>query len=159
MDPFPLDVNCRNTVEIAERVAQAVGVEQVTLGVRGVAPDLREFNTERQLEKALGGILDKLVAEGLDPSQIVILSSSRAYVDRIRYEGGFDGRIGSGEQGKVMAETVHRFKGLESDAVILVLFDGPPDDLRRLAYVGMSRARSLLYVLAAPGVPSSIRWD
>ena len=58
-------------------------------------------------------------------------------------------------------ETVHRFKGLESDAVVVV-FDPEhdPDDpeLTRLAYVGMSRARAVLGIVASKESLTAIRW-
>ena len=44
-----------------------------------------------------------------------------------------------------MVETVQRFKGLENDAVVLVIPDSDGDVDRPLAYVGMSRARVLLF--------------
>lgn len=54
------------------------------------------------------------------------------------------------------AETVHRFKGLEASAVVLVL--PPGDDIdRRLLYIGMSRARTHLEVVAEPGVIDRLR--
>jgi superfamily I DNA/RNA helicase len=53
----------------------------------------------------------------------------------------------------VVVETVHRFKGLESEVVVLVT--GSPDAASHdpLLYVGMSRARSMLVVLG----PRAIR--
>jgi superfamily I DNA/RNA helicase len=50
----------------------------------------------------------------------------------------------------VQVETIHRFKGLESPVVVLVITDPPVtinDYARTLLYVGTSRARSFLLVL------------
>ena len=53
---------------------------------------------------------------------------------------------------------MHRFKGLEADVVILLLHDGEEQDVKRLAYVGMSRARALLVLIASKSMFDVIRW-
>lgn len=97
-DPFPLDLNCRNTKEIAQRVTDTIGITQDTLGVSGPEAVFKEANTDRQVEKAIKASLDKLLDE--------------------RDE----------------------------------------DELRRLAYVGMSRARSVLYVIGSKECRELIGW-
>jgi ATP-dependent exoDNAse (exonuclease V) alpha subunit len=50
--------------------------------------------------------------------------------------------------GGVTCETIHRFKGLEADAVILILDTLETERDLMLAYVGLSRAKSVLAVVA-----------
>lgn len=58
----------------------------------------------------------------------------------------------------MLVETIHRFKGLEADVCIVLVFemDRPWD--QALAYIGMSRARVQLYVLGLEGVSESLQW-
>ena len=46
----------------------------------------------------------------------------------------------------LVIDTVRKFKGLEAKIVFLLLKEGDGDDYKNIAYVGMSRAISLLYV-------------
>jgi hypothetical protein len=159
-DPFPLDVNCRNTVEIASRVSAVLGSNQPTLGVHGVEPLMFEVSTPRQSEKALERILTRLINdELLDPAQIAVLSTSRDEIEKLR-GAEIAGPVLGDEPGdrSVLIETVHRFKGLEANVVILLLHDGEEQDVKRLAYVGMSRARALLVLIASKGMFDVIRW-
>jgi len=52
--------------------------------------------------------------------------------------------------GQVRVATIHRYKGLESPCVVLAEIDGrvDPGDLAGLLYVGATRARSHLVVVA-----------
>jgi superfamily I DNA/RNA helicase len=159
-DPFPLDVNCRNTVEIASRVSAVLGSNQPTLGVHGVEPLMFEVSTPRQSEKALERILTRLINdELLDPAQIAVLSTSRDEIEKLR-GAEIAGTVLGDEPGdrSVLIETVHRFKGLEANVVILLLHDGEEQDVKRLAYVGMSRARALLVLIASKAMFDVIRW-
>ncbi len=157
--PFPLDRNCRNTNQIAQRVADVIGITMDTLGVNGPEPVYKEANTDRQTEKAVTATLDRLIDTGeLNPDQIVLLSIGRTQVDELTTSNNADPRLGDGTNGTVLAETVRRFKGLESDAIILVLADREQHQLKRLAYVGMSRAHSVLYVIGTTKAKELIGW-
>ena len=62
--------------------------------------------------------------------------------------------------GGIPVETIHSFKGLERDAVIMAMdIHRKEDDIRAMTYVGMSRARSVLYVLADQQLKEIIHWD
>jgi superfamily I DNA/RNA helicase len=62
-----------------------------------------------------------------------------------------DGRT-SPPPGAIRYSTLHRFKGLEADVVLLCDFDGnPTTSTRRHLYVGASRAKHRLYVYASEG--------
>ena len=61
-----------------------------------------------------------------------------------------------GEQNEVRYTTLHKFKGLEADCVIVTGEDGGPQELseearRAQLYVACSRARFLLYVYYREG--------
>ena len=62
--------------------------------------------------------------------------------------------LGDGTKGTIRIETIHRFKGLESEAVICI-FDPETsrtyqdNEINRLGYIGLSRTKTLLAVLAS----------
>ena len=150
----PLDQNCRNTVEIANRVNSAVGDGAPTLGVSGVTPTFKEESTTEKMRKAAISSVSGFINEGqLTTSQITVLSNRKEDVDAIQ-----DALAGIGITG-VTVDTIHRFKGLESDAAVVILHDSEEIEIRRLAYVGMSRAKVVLHVVGSSGVRTKIRWD
>ncbi len=74
-----------------------------------------------------------------------------------------DRTVGSFSLGKwggkgFAVETVRRFKGLESQAVVLVLEPGEINELQLLAYVGTSRARTVLSVVGTSQLRDAINW-
>ena len=57
------------------------------------------------------------------------------------------GRIEDFEKGRLTVDTVARFKGLERGVIFLWAFDRPTLSAdRETFYVGMSRAKSVLYL-------------
>jgi hypothetical protein len=162
--PFPgpvmdLEVNCRNTIQIAQRVAAVFGAELPTLGVSGPTPMFLVASTDDQIEDRLRQLITTFLRDGkLRADQVVILSTSRNQIDGLR---GRDiegiGLVAPGEEG-VVTETVHRFKGLEADIVILLLPQLRSDQDRALAYIGMSRARAQLTVMGPKEVKAALAW-
>ena len=158
-DPFVLETNCRNTIEIAERTNSLLKVDQPTLGTQGVSPTFKEAETVNQFTKSLDASLRKFLAEdGLKPDQVVVLTTRRSDVEELSGSRGGGVELGDGTRGTVLIETVHRFKGLEADAVVLLLHDQDRDELRRLAYVGMSRPRALLHVIGTKSTKTLLEW-
>ena len=58
----------------------------------------------------------------------------------------------------IVVETIGRFKGLESLVVVLVLENDILEDPDRNAYVGFSRARSILKVLGPRNRKHLVGW-
>ena len=161
-EPFMLDVNCRNTLEIAERVYRTGLGTEATLDVRGPTPVSRTANNRRKsVERAMDLVSHFTSEHSLSPDRIVVLATSSDMWELLdEAVWPFPLSENHGDKG-LFIDTVHRFKGLESDAVIVV-FD--PDDtpetseLKRLAYVGMSRARAVMGVVASSTVLAAIQW-
>jgi ATP-dependent exoDNAse (exonuclease V) beta subunit len=62
------------------------------------------------------------------------------------------------ESGEVFTTTIHQFKGLESPVVVLAeIMSSSAQDLEPLLYVGCSRARNHLAILASAELPEGIR--
>jgi hypothetical protein len=155
-----LDHNCRNTLPIARQVASCFGDVIPTEGARGPDPSFIEADDGTLIDVAHDVVRRLLVEEGLAPEQVVVLSNFRKPVDKLRTMlVGPAAFVEPGKRG-VLADTIHRFKGLESETVVLVFGGRPgsiPDKIhdRTIAYVGTSRARCALLVVATR---SWIQW-
>lgn len=159
-EPFPLDTNCRNTKPIAGKVARVIGVEAASLGAEGSDPIWVEAEGEVEIRDRLGEIIGGLVQrEELSPRQIVVLTDRRGTADSFRGEsfGGVKLHALGAKTGSIV-ETVHRFKGLEADVVILVLTELDDERDRAIAYIGMSRARAVLIVIGPKSIKKELDW-
>jgi hypothetical protein len=156
--PMPLDINCRNTPEINRRALAPLGLTSTCAeSPSGVEPTLHNVADDDVLTVLRKELHRIIVDEGVDVADVVVLSPSRSFIDGLR--GTRIGRwdvVGVFESGLV-CETVQRYKGLEAMAVVLVLPDDGPLD-PKLAYVGMSRARAVLSVIAEPQSAVGISW-
>jgi hypothetical protein len=145
---WELTVNCRNTAPITAAVASVFATPIKSLKVDGPAPVFRCVDSFESIGEALRRALHRLVSvERLAPHDIAVLSSSKTVIDVCRARRFGNLSMGPAAPGQITAETVHRFKGLESAAVILVI---PPGEFvdPALMYVALSRARSYLEVVA-----------
>jgi hypothetical protein len=110
--------------------------------------------TQAAVVKAVSAILHRLVREeGVPPGDVAVLYGSSVEGPLKRGD-----RIGSfwtttnqyDEPGKILLDSIRRFKGLERRVVILAGIDSlAPDDESSLLYVGLSRARTYLAVVAS----------
>lgn len=155
---WELTRNMRNTLPIAKRVAAIVGGDAHGRGISGPDPIWRRSEGPAK-ERDVVDAVEQLLDEGFGPTSLVVLCGSAHMAKRLRersigpYSFGLWGSRG------IPVETVARFKGLESQAIILVL-DGPfASDGRTSAYVGMSRARSVLVVVGDESDRSELRWE
>ncbi len=161
--PFVLPVNCRNTEQIAKQCGAIIGKEiAVNKGAPSGSPPKQIEAPSRDRQKAE---VEKQVQEwmhpnaGLKANQIAIVTrgklekssltgldsiSGYAVTHRLR-----DWRNGAG----ILVTSLHRFKGLEADALILVDFVRPgslqafPGFRPEHFYVACSRAKHLLTIL------------
>ncbi len=157
--PFELTVNCRNTNEIAARVNAVLGTEMPTLGTRGPAPAFLPAAGDEAIVDQVRFILNRLLNEDeLSPGQVAVLSTEKPVVEALTGRELAGWELADGKNETVLCETVHRFKGLERDAVVLVLPRVATEEQRRLAYVGMSRAMVLLFVVGPESVRAAIDW-
>ncbi len=158
---FRLRRNVRNSNPIAERVAALAGEEASAMGVVGPDPEFRRADTDEEVDTQVRQALHWLIVEGgLEPSQVVILCQRKEDAQRLRRSKPAGQKIvGLGSTvGGVVAETIHRFKGLEADACIVILrtMNRPRD--RALAYVGLSRAKARLIVIGPADAGHQLGW-
>ena len=159
----PLPANLRNTQAINEFVSVFYkgGSKPAGKGPAGDPPQILGYEDDDDLAHLLAVVLTNLVEEERVPlDDIVVLTPSGRDKSRLRSRGRVDGfRLSDTvEQGTVLATSIHGFKGLERPVVILAeLGEKHLEDLAKYLYVGGSRARNHLVVLAAEPVAKDLR--
>jgi hypothetical protein len=159
----PLPANLRNTRTIHEFVSvfyQGQG-EPTAKGPAGRPPQILGYRDDEDLAHLLAVVLGDLVREERVPlGDIVVLTPAGKANSRLRSRGSVDGfRLSDEpESGSVLATSIQGFEGLERPVVILAeLEDKPREELARYLYVGGSRARNHLIVLAIEPVANQLR--
>ncbi len=154
--PTRLRWNCRNTGHIARFAHAVIGTEAE---LRASAPEgavvelIEVRNDEESVAEVRRNLHRLLVDEGLRPDQVVVLSTRSRDNSPLAKAGGLgnvtlcplDAEPGAHQ---VRFGSLHQFKGLEADAVILTdVRAGDPNCSPRHIYVASSRARHLLIVV------------
>ena len=166
-----LRVNCRNALPIAQDTARISGADMLeTREIEGTRPKYLFWGDNCELSSLLNGQVYDLLDDGVRIEEIVVLSEHRLEDSGLVAGGTYGGhRLVSYVRGEP-TETddgtprlkfcnIPSFKGMESEVVILILgrlygeyeeavrpFDR--QNARAYAYIGMSRARGVLIVLA-----------
>ncbi len=159
----PLPANLRNTRAIHDFVSVFYRGNHATTakGPAGRPPEILGYRGEQDLAHLLAVVLHNLVeGEGVLLDDIVVLTPSGKEKSRLRSRGRVDGfRLSERvEPGTVLATSIHAFKGLERPVVILAeIGEKHLEDLSSYLYVGGSRARNHLIVLAEERVASRLR--
>lgn len=145
--------NCRNTTQIA-RMAWRTGnlpPARAPDSVDGPRPVLHEYAGREALVRRVRDLVVRLRREGLAPEDIAILSllgTSQAALAAVPHLA----EIPLAEEpraGAICRTTVRKFKGLEAKVVVLTDVDFAQlvaPEMRRLLYVGCSRARHALHL-------------
>ncbi|MBI4613293.1 MAG: ATP-binding domain-containing protein [Planctomycetes bacterium] len=154
--PVALTENLRNTKSIhalASRFYRSAAAVR-SLGPEGRAVEVATVSRQDEIEKEVGRILLRLIREdGVSQDRIAVLSG----LARPRSALGRGGKIGTisvtndpiAEPGKVLLDTIHRFKGLERPVVVLAELEPLAGrDATELVYVGTTRARVHLVLVA-----------
>ncbi|KYC35810.1 hypothetical protein WA1_05800 [Scytonema hofmannii PCC 7110] len=151
--PFPLNKNCRNTQKVHEYVLKfhPNPNSMSSLCPLGQDVEIYRYTGDTQLKNLLGRFLHHLVIDkGFATKDIVILTTRRKGSLQNQMVGQF--RIKADpdtNRNEIFCNTIHYFKGLESQVVILVETEPNNSDHQKLMYVGASRARHHLIVLQA----------
>ncbi|MEW4529182.1 NERD domain-containing protein [Maioricimonas sp. JC845] len=152
-----LDVNCRNTHQIASYVndlagRQARAAEFCVAGAEPIEHVVR--SDEEELQEASRTLRELVEVEQVDPGRIVIIGRRR--LENSPYAGAtlLEGlRIASeidaaADSSMIRYATIYRFKGLEADCALLTGFRRPEEgEPARELYVAASRAKMLLHVM------------
>lgn len=165
--PFTLSDNCRNTTPIhiaAYKYYKGLSVNPPDNPGDEIIFDAAEGRGQ-QAAKINSKIVDLIARQGVQPCDITVLIADAMHKNE--YYSLLTRLplpkpavwLEEGERGKntVLLDTIQRFKGLESQIVIIWGLD--TIDLSRhseLLYVGMSRAKSLLTIVAKPETCSTL---
>ena len=162
-----LTVNCRNSRSVATFVRRFGGALPSPAAPEGEPVEFLECSSAGEAVSAVGTMLEEFVVDShIEPANILVCTghsdrqAQRDLRDLIRAEspGGYSCAAWETwvvQDGEVVCETVHRSKGLERYAVILVTEDENLDD--DLLYVGMSRAIMRLVVIGPPNLIKRLR--
>jgi superfamily I DNA/RNA helicase len=172
---YPIELNCRNAQPIHNLVRRFAGEGLTVEALRsdGRQPELIEAGDDGDTLEALRRVLHRLRAdEGIRLGQIAVLTGrsledsavwrQRRFGNEVLWNGGYDDAghslglaadlVPEVPPDAILFDSIRRFKGLERPVVVLV--ELRPDDPRldRLLYIGASRARQHLVVIAPPAV-------
>ncbi|WP_082884980.1 NERD domain-containing protein [Bradyrhizobium stylosanthis] len=155
-----LTKNLRNTSPIAERICAVFQSNDHPSGINGPAPMWRDLENPKNPEIDVIAVVEKLIDEGFGPKNLLVLCGTAKTASRLRsftvgpYSFGLWGGNG------IAAETIARFKGLESEAVVLLLDRSDEVSIEKmLAYVGISRARAVLAVIGSGKQRNLLNWS
>ena len=155
---YTLSRNLRNTQPIAEKVAAVIGTTAHARGVVGPTPRWRSSRDRRSQEGDVVSAVESLLDAGFSPANLVVVCESSSLADRLRERSVGSYSFGRWGSRGIPVETVARFKGLESEAIVLALDPAGSEDLLTTAYIGMSRARSVLTVVGAQTQQALLGW-
>ena len=151
--PFPLTRNCRSTRSIQAAAAKYVpDVERmVTSGPEGREIEFVACCEGDELE-SLGRVLDRLIGKEGIPAETITILTPRSKAKSRLIDGFRAGSVrlawGDPKPGDVHCATIHAFKGLESDIIILAECDHAYAAMRNpLMYVGLTRAKHHVVVI------------
>lgn len=150
-----LSINCRNTLFIGNELINITGYEdkQYRLKITGEPVDFFIWNEKEEQGAKLLETIKDLKKKGFKSSSIMVLSPKRrdrSIVGQCDEDEFLIGNYGEDSSAYLaMFSTVHAFKGLESEIVILTDIEDYSDP--QLMYIALSRARSKLIVLESTG--------
>lgn len=150
-----LSANCRNTKSIATTSNRPIGIDEVKMRVDipGGKPTFHITNSKDQLCERIDRIIRNYTDNGLMKKQIVLLTAKTeeaSILYGVSSIGSYHLSRDIAESG-ILFTSARKFKGLESDVIIMVDVNEETfssDEARRVFYVGTSRAKHYLEIVA-----------
>jgi hypothetical protein len=162
MADYRLCENLRNTKQIYQATTKFYeGSELVCVGPSGNEVEYVLASDALSQGREIGRLVYELVDKGgIQPGEIAILTGKSTQNSIVGSRGSF-GRFPVSNQRTAempLFESIARFKGLESSIVILTELEDSIDGSRdESLYVGLSRARSCLFVVGSSDVLQYLR--
>lgn len=154
---YKLDMNCRNTLQIATQAAIISGFPTGIAKVSGPKVEYITYKDDAEQALQVVNLVKHLITgEGVPPECISILST-RAHNSMSLITSGVkippflremdEINIVQNESGKIYFASVQAYKGLENNVIIYTDVDRLDDEwIEGVNYVGMTRPREKLYV-------------
>ncbi|MBQ7352731.1 MAG: hypothetical protein IJW54_01880 [Clostridia bacterium] len=150
---FKLKINCRNTKFIGDEIKCITGFDSgayIWSKIEGVPVEHKIFSSQDEQKQQLEDLICKLIADGISAENITILSPYKrensvvADISNVKIKD-----YTPKTEGKVTFSTIQAYKGLENTVIIMT--DIESFEHEQLMYVGLSRARSGLFILESNG--------
>jgi hypothetical protein len=155
---YELTDNCRNSASIAKCVNAIYGAAPPVAEVPGVPVLTVWYGPGDDLVQIVSDLGEHLLTkEGVAASDLAILTDDNALAEHLRATYLGETPIVSFGRSGIACETIGRFKGLESSALLLILTGragSAPINLAN-AYVGLSRARAVAVVVMQTSHPAA----
>lgn len=152
-----LSTNCRNTISIAITSNRSIRINKVKTRetVIGTKPVFHFAISEGNQVERICAIIRSYIREGVLPGRIVILTIKTEETSILARQFGvgefrFSNRFIPSSHNEIFFTTARKFKGLESDIVIIIDVDDytfKNEENRRVFYVAASRARHRLDIV------------
>lgn len=153
-EPFILNKNCRNTKKIFNELKQLASMELRISEESPEGTDIIKYdlNSKSEVRNKLSHIIHDLISnQHLNENQITILGTHQLAHTSI----GEDNKVGKftivenevADKNKIPYYTCMKFKGLESDVIILIDYQDERWQNPATRYTAISRAKHLLYIL------------
>ena len=164
---FPLTKYLRSTKEISQKVLKVYNDEYNASAISGLEPQYIQLKNKGWKEglSVLVQILTGLFeTEKYHASQVQILIPHSRYLEEVE-QAPYKPNLKIGAIKEIQIESIHKFKGLESEVVVIILpsveslESETTKDTKSLLYVGMSRATSLLIIIGDQEVKTLANWS
>lgn len=150
-----LSLNCRNTRSIAETSAAPLNIKNIKMRqeIKGTKPNFYIVNSADDVRTQVAQLIRKYTDEGIKKNQIVILTmktTETSVLANYTSVGSYLLSTSRKERG-IFFTTAKKFKGLESDVIIIIDIDDDTfrnPETKRIFYVGTSRAKHYLELVA-----------
>ena len=160
--PIRLTLNLRNTRRIHELVRQHyTGHEIEAVGPEGVEVRWISINKPDEMGKVVSDCVGRLCSlEHVSPDNIAVLVATETAIEGIaqrkRLGAFYTGHCEEQTEGRIIVDSVRRFKGLERPVVIIA---ATPETAinEELSYVALSRARTHLVVAGSEKILNRMR--
>ncbi|RRD63899.1 nuclease-related domain-containing DEAD/DEAH box helicase [Fretibacterium sp. OH1220_COT-178] len=150
-----LSMNCRNTKSIAETAGLPLNISGIRMrkDILGQRPSFYIVDDNESAKRKIAALIREYTDHGMQQKQIVILTQKTletSILTGCTSVGNYKLKSSFEEKG-VLFTTAKKFKGLESDVVIMI--DLTPESFagferRKVFYVGASRAKHFLNFIA-----------
>lgn len=156
LPPLNLNRNCRNTFSIAETSYSPMGIQNVELAkeAQGEKPTLKITNDNSKVPQIIGETIQEYTQKGFTKNQITILTVKtlkKTILSDCDSVGGYRLSIDNPDGDNILFTTSRKFKGLESDVIIMIDVDQDcfkDMNAKSVFYVAASRAISNLTIIA-----------
>lgn len=147
--------NCRNTFDIARTAYSIMGIENIKMNynIEGEKPTLTFAEDGDNTIEKISEAIRHFKEQGFQKNQITILTmktDQKSILHDKMSVGNYKISRNSADN-EILFTTVRKFKGMESDVIIVVDFDESvfkKNMSKKLFYVAASRAKNFLHIVA-----------